>query len=126
MRFLSDEHLAAATAALKTSREVGELATGVQLCIANVVTNSPDGDLSYYIRIANDMVEMGRGVAEDADAQVTSSYDTAARLNRGEIGNQQALLMGKIRIKGSILTLVKHTALLNLVQSTASGLDVTY
>lgn len=126
MRFLSDEHLAAATAAIQSSAEVKELAKGVELCISNVITSGPEGDFSYVIRIANGSVEMRRGSPDSADAKVSSSYDTAGQLNRGEIGNQQALLMGKIRIKGSILTLMRHTALLNLVQSTASGLDVTY
>lgn len=126
MRFLSEEHLAAATAAIQANREVGALAKGVQLTIANVVTDASDGDYSYVIRVANDTVEMVRGSTEASDAQVSCSYDTAARLNRGEIGNQQALLMGQIRIRGSILTVVRHTALLNLVQSTAAGLNVTY
>ena len=126
MRFLSDEHLAAATAALKESGEIRQAATGVTLSILYTVSGGPDGDFTYYIKIADGAVEMARGVLAAPDAEVRSSYETAVGLSRSEIVNQTAVMMGKVRIKGSMLTLMRHTALLNRVQAMTSALAVTY
>src|SRR5690349_16565095 len=116
MQFLSDEHLAAATAALNQSAAITHAAAGVTLGILNTVTGGVGGDFTYYIRIADGAVEMARGTLAKPDAEVRSSYDTAAGIARGEIANQAAVMMGKVRIKGSMLTLLKHASLLNQIQ----------
>lgn len=126
MRFLSDQHLAAATVALRESADIREAATGVAFAIVYAVSGGSDGDFTYYIRIADGVVEMARGQIEEPDAVVSSSYETAASLNRGEIGNQTAVMMGKIRIKGRMMTLLRHQSLLNRVQALASALPVSY
>ena len=69
---------------------------------------------------------MQRGDLAERDAEVRSSYDTAARMSRGEIANQTAVMMGKVRIKGAMLTLLKHQGVLNRVQAISSALDLTY
>jgi len=126
MQFLSDEHLAAATSALNQSAAIKHSAGGVTLSILNVVTGGASGDFSYYIRIADGAVEMARGSLDQPDAEVRSSYDTAAGIARGEIANQAAVMMGKVRIKGSLLRLMKHASLLNQIQALSSTLPVTY
>jgi hypothetical protein len=126
MQFLSDEHLAAATAAINQSAAVRLAAAGVTLAIVNTVTGAAGGDFTYYIRIGGGVVEMARGTLTQPDAEVRSSYDTAAGIARGEIANQTAVMTGKVRIKGSMLTLLKHASLLNQIQALSSTLPVTY
>jgi len=126
MQFLSNEHLALATAALRESTDIRQAAAGVTLTILNVVTGGPGGDFTYYIRIADGVVELARGPVEQPDAEVRSSYETAAGIARSEIANQTAVMMGKVRIKGSMLLLLRHASLLNRIQALSSTLPVTY
>jgi len=126
VRFLSDQHLAAATAAFHADAELLQAANGVSLRILYAVSDSAEGDFTYNIRISDGVVEMARGQIDEPDAVVRSSYETAASLNRGELANQTAIMMGKIKIKGSLMTLLRHQALLNRVQALASALPVTY
>lgn len=126
MQFLSNEHLAAATEAFKSDAEIRNGLPGVALGIVYFVADSPDGDFIYHIRIADGAVEMATGELAERDAEVRSSYETAARMARGELANQTAVMMGKVRIKGGMMKLLKHQGLLNRIQAISSGLDLDY
>ena len=126
MQFLSDEHLAAANAAFATDAELQRSLGGVAVAIAYFVTAGPEGDFQYYIKIADGIVTMARGDLAERDAEVRSSYETAAKMSRGEIANQTAVMMGKVRIKGGMMTMLKHQGVLNRVQAISSALPVTY
>jgi len=126
MRFLSDEHFAASNEAFLADVALQKSLPNVKLGILYFVTGGPDGDFTYYIRIADGVVTMERGDLAERDAEVRSSYDTAAKMSRGEIANQTAVMMGKVRIKGGMLTLLKHQGVLNRVQAISSGLDISY
>jgi putative sterol carrier protein len=126
VRFLSDEHLAAATTAFAADEELQREARGVTLAIVYFVSAAPGGDFTYYLRIAGDQVVMARGEVAERDAEVRSSYDTVAQMARGEIANQSAVMLGKVRIKGGMMTLLRHQALLNRVQVVSAALELSY
>ena len=126
MRFLSDEHFASATTAFRSDAELQRTLPGVALAIVYFVSDGPDGDSVYHIRIVDGTVVMASGDLAERDAEVRSSYDTAARMSRSELANQTAVMMGKVRIKGGMMTLLKHQGVLNRVQALSSGLDVVY
>jgi putative sterol carrier protein len=126
MRFLSDEHFAAANAAFITDAELQRSLHDVALVIVYFVSAGPDGDFQYYIRICDGAVTMARGEIAERDAEVRSSYETAAKMSRGEIANQTAVMMGKVRIKGGMMTMLKHQGVLNKVQAISSALPLTY
>lgn len=126
MRFLSDEHFAAANAAFITDAELQRSLPDVALVIAYFVSGGPDGDFEYYIRIADSVVTMARGEMAERDAEVRSSYETAAKMSRGEIANQTAVMMGKVRIKGGMMAMLKHQGVLNRIQAISSALPVNY
>ncbi|MBS0366307.1 MAG: SCP2 sterol-binding domain-containing protein [Proteobacteria bacterium] len=126
MRFLSEEHCTAATTAFRADEQLRREAQGAQLIIVYYVSNSPEGDFSYYLKFADGEVTMARGEVPQRDAEVRSSYDTAARLARGEIANQTAVMLGKVRVKGAMMTLLRHQAMLSRVQVLSAALDLTY
>lgn len=126
MRFLSDEHFAAANAAFLADAALQRTLPGVTLAIVYFVSAGPDGDFLYHIRIADGAVTMARGDLPERDAEVRSSYDTAAKMARGELANQTAVMMGKVRIKGGMMTLLTHQGVLNRVQAISAALAVTY
>jgi putative sterol carrier protein len=126
MRFLSAEHCAAATAAFAADEELMRAAQGVRLAIAYFVSASPEGDFVYRLVFGPGGIVMARGAPEAPDAEVSSSYATVAQMARGEIGNQTAVMLGKVRIKGAMMTLLRHQAILNRTQALSAALDLTY
>lgn len=100
--------------------------SGVTVAIVYFVSDGPDGDFLYHIRIADNAVTMAGGDLPERDAEVRSSYETAARMSRGELANQTAVMTGKVRIKGGTMKLLRHQGVLNQVQAISSALDVTY
>lgn len=122
MRFLSDEHFTASTSAFLRDGELAHGLDGITLGIVYQVTAGPEGDFTYHIRIANGAVTMARGGLVEFDAEVRSSYETAARMARGELANQTAVMLGKVRIKGGMMKLLKHQGVLNRVQAISSAL----
>lgn len=126
MRFLSDEHFAASNAAFLTDAELQRSLSSVTLAIVYFVSAGPDGDFLYHIKIGDGAVTMASGDLPERDAEVRSSYETAAKMSRGEIANQTAVMMGKVRIKGGMMTLLRHQGVLNRVQAISSALAVTY
>jgi putative sterol carrier protein len=126
MRFLSNEHFAASNAAFLADAELQRSLPGISLAIVYFVSAGPDGDFQYYIKIGDGTATMASGDLPERDAEVRSSYETAAKMSRGEIANQTAVMMGKVRIKGGMLMLLKHQGLLNRIQAISSALPVDY
>jgi hypothetical protein len=126
MRFLSQEHCDAATAAFSADAQLAHDVQGVTLAIVYFVSAGPDGDFSYHLKFADGVAVMALGELEPRDAEVRSSYDTVARLARGEINSQTAVMLGKVRLKGGMMNLLRHQALLNRVQVVSAALDLTY
>ena len=122
--FLSDEYMEAGTALLADDPDVCGAIAGVDVGLAFEVTDGPDGDFSYYIRLGEGRVELARGVLENPSATIRSSYETAGRLARKELGNQMALMTGKVRFTGSLDTILTHRAVLDLIQTRLSALDI--
>lgn len=126
MLFLSDEHFAAANAAFVADAELQRSLPGVTLSIVYFVSAALNGDFLYHIRISDGAVTMAKGDLAERDAEVRSSYETAAKMSRGEIANQTAVMMGKVRIKGGMMILLKHQGVLNRIQAISSGLADSY
>ena len=124
--FLSEEFLAAGESAANANPEVQQAIAGLDLSMVIDVADGPDGDFTYHIAILGGKVAIRRGNLDEPDARVRNSYDVAARLARGELGNQMALFTGKIKISGGLGKLVKHQGTLDLIQATLSDIDATY
>lgn len=81
---------------------------GACVTIQQVVAGGPDGDVRYWVRLDDGRVEAGPGGAEGADATVTQSYDTAVAVYRGELAVEEALLAGRIRLRGDMGVLLRN------------------
>lgn len=126
IRFLSEEHLAAATASMAQDADITGRAAGVELGINYLITDGPEGDFVYHIQVTNGTASMARGELVNPDASFQSSYATAARVSRGETTSQMAVMTGKIRVKGSVGTIMKNTALLGLIEAATDSVDTAY
>lgn len=126
VRFLSEQYMTDVTTAMSSREDIRRAAAGFTLGINYLVTDGPNGDFTYHIRVADGTATMALGELEEADALIRSSYGIAAGISRGEINNQMAVMTGKIKIKGAMTRLIKHTSLLNMIQAGADGMDIDY
>jgi hypothetical protein len=124
--FLSDEFMEQGAALLNSAENVLSAVDGVEIGVQFLVTEGPDGDFSYYIKVADGRVEVGRGELEGADATMRSTYTTTARLARRELSNQKAFLTGKVKFSGNLAAVMRHGTTLDLIQQTLGEMDVDY
>lgn len=101
-------------AARADERLAGDTA-GARVTIQQVVTGGPAGDVRYWVRVDDGVVEAGPGAVEAPDATVTQSYETAVAVSRGELSVEHALLDGRVRLAGDVSALLRHAGALGEV-----------
>jgi putative sterol carrier protein len=124
--FLSDEHFSAAKDALNSDGGFQNSITGVSLSVQFDVSGGPDGDISYYLNIADGAVDTAMGGMEGADVTVASDYATSQDISKGELNVQMAFMSGKIKVGGNMAKIMMNQAVLNDYARVLSGLDVDY
>ncbi len=116
-QFLSDEWVAELNGAVASDEKVSLAASGVQLTIQQVVVGPNGGERCYTTRVDDGRVELAPGRADDADTTITEDYTTAAALARGESTPQDAILTGKVRVRGDMGALLRGQEVLERVRA---------
>lgn len=107
MRFLSHEWVSALDRAAAGWAAPPELS----LTIEQVVTGRPGAPGpadAYHLCFAAGRLEVRPGRAARADLTVTTAYDVAVGLSRGDGNAQQALAEGRLRVSGDVALLSRH------------------
>jgi putative sterol carrier protein len=125
VQFLSEEYMREASDRLAASAGLSGAITNVDLGLQFTVTRD-DGDISYYLSIADGRATMARGELAGADATITSSYETAVALSKGEINTQMAFVSGKIKVAGNMATLMMNQGVINEWTGALAGLEIDY
>ncbi len=114
MRFLSPEWLERMASATSAA------APGVDLAVHQRVTGGPDGDVEYTLRLAGGRVTFEPGPGE-ADVELVSDYETAAAISQGRLSPANAFAGGRLRVRGSVGSLVSHQEVLADVGKLLAG-----
>jgi putative sterol carrier protein len=68
-----------------------------------VVTGSPEGDIEYYWVLENGKIlESQRGHLDDAEVTLTTGYDDAMKIQKGELDANAAFMQGKVKVTGNM------------------------
>ena len=126
VKFLSDEHFAAANEALSNDPGFQNAITGVDLSVQFDVSGTDDGDIAYSLSIADGAVSTSKGPDEGADVTVASDYETSKAISKGELNVQMAFMTGKIKVGGNMAKIMMHQSVLNEYARVLSSLDVEY
>ena len=124
--FLSEGHMAAGTAALNDDAGFATAMTNVGLGLQFSVTDAPDGEIDYYLTVGDGAAVLALGTLEDADASVSSDYETAAAIAKGELNVQMAFMTGKIKVGGNMAKVMMYQGLINEFARVSSTLDLDY
>jgi putative sterol carrier protein len=125
-QFLSEEHFTAAQEALNTDAGFQNAIANVDLSVQFDVSGAPDGDVSYYLKVADGTAETAMGPLEGVDVTVASDYDTSKAISKGELNVQMAFMTGKIKVGGNMAKIMMHQGVINDYARVLSGLDVEY
>ena len=78
------------------------------LVIQQVVLDTPDGEVRYWVRIRDREATVRPGESDNPDVTFIEDYATATAIALGELTTQAALLAGRIRVSGNLATLAAH------------------
>ncbi|MBI9104679.1 MAG: SCP2 sterol-binding domain-containing protein [Spirochaetales bacterium] len=109
--YLSDEWCAAVKEKLSTTLTAEEM-KHTSTSMVNVYENCPDGKKHYfYTKMEGGLftqVLVGTdGNWPKAEFDITANYEMFAKVSRGELRSQKALMSGKMKLKGNMIKALK-------------------
>ncbi len=128
VQYLSEDWAAALDEALANHDGFkGAIASANPLGIQFTVTDGSDaGPVNYYLKIADGSSELSLGEIEGADATITSDYETAAGISKGDLNTQTAFMTGKIKVAGNLAVLMMNQNIIQQWGAAGSALDIDY
>ncbi len=126
VQFLSDEWAQAVTDALNSHPGFKSSMGSAELTIQFKTTDTPDGEVDYYMNTSGGEAQLGMGETSDPDVTIAQNYDTATAISKGDLNTQTAFMTGKIKVSGNLAKLMMHQRAIGEWGSAVKGLDVTY
>jgi putative sterol carrier protein len=125
VKFLSEEWAQALKTELNASDSFKEAATGKTATIQQVI-GTGDGEIHYWIGLADGAIDMGIGDADAPDATITENYEVAVALAKSELSPVTAFMTGKVKIAGNMGMLLGLQNVLSLLPGAMAAIDVDY
>ena len=125
VKFLTDEWAQAVTEALNSNDAFKQAAAGKTVKLQNVVAGA-DGEKRYYLDLEGGTAKVSMGELPDAEATLSSDYDTAAAMSRNELNATAAYMSGKLKIQGDLMKLMQLQGLFNTLPQAVKAVDVEY
>jgi putative sterol carrier protein len=110
-RYLSLAWIDDLGAEVRASASVQAAAAGRTIGVTQVVTDGPEGEVTYHLQVDDGGVSFGAGPAEPEDVRLVQSWDTATAVATGALNAQEAFLRGRIRLTGDPTRLMEATGI---------------
>jgi len=92
IRYLSLEWLDALTAEVAASTELQTLAEQHTIGVTQVVTDGPEGSVSYHLQVGDGAAVFGAGAAYPEDVRMEQTWETATAVATGTLNAQEAFI----------------------------------
>ena len=100
IRYLSLAWIRELTREVAESDELARLAGEHTIGVTQVVTDGPEGDVTYHLQVGDGAATFGAGPADPEDVRMEQSWATAVGVATGALNAQQAFITGQIRLAG--------------------------
>ncbi len=100
IRYLSLAWIRELTREVAESETLAELAQQHTVGVTQVVSDGPEGDVTYHLQVADGEARFGAGVADPEDVRMHQDWDTAVAVATGELNAQEAFVTGRISVVG--------------------------
>lgn len=95
---------------------------GATVRMTQVVTGAPEGDVKYYTVIENGKtLEQTLGDDPETDVTLTSSYEDAVKITKGELDANAAFMQGRVKVTGNMAKIMAMMPLTNKPEYKAIG-----
>ena len=126
VKYLSPEWIDAYNATVAADESVRAAMKGRNAVIQMLIAEGPDGEIHYWLRIGDGSVSAALGDADNAEVTISQSYDTAAKVNSGELDGQKAFTQGKVKIKGKMMKMMQLRGPLAELQKALDTIETQY
>ena len=126
LKYLSPEWIDAYNATVAADVSVRAAMKGKSAVLQMLIAEAPDGEIHYWLRIGDGSVSAALGDADNAEVTISQSYDTAAKVNSGELDGQKAFTQGKVKIKGKMMKMMQLRGPLAELQKALDTIDTEY
>ncbi len=100
VRYLSLAWIRELTREVATSDTMRELADEHRIGVTQVVTDGPEGDVTYHLQVGGGEASFGAGAADPENVRMEQAWSTAVAVATGAQNAQEAFITGKILLFG--------------------------
>ena len=106
VRYLSLAWIDAVAVRVAADHRLAELAGEHEIGLTQVVTEGPEGDVTYHLQVGDGAIAFAPGVADPEHVRMEQSWDTAVAVATGALNAQEAFVSGRIHLHGDQQRLV--------------------
>lgn len=100
IRYLSLDWIDALSGEVAANEHLREIAETHRIGVTQVVTDGPEGDVTYHLSVGDGEASFGAGAAEPEDVKMQQTWETAVAVATGELNAQEAFIGGRILLWG--------------------------
>lgn len=100
VRYLSLDWISALSDEVAASSHMREIAETHRIGLTQVVSDGPEGDVTYHLVVGDGQASFGAGPADPEDVKMEQDWETAVAVATGELNAQEAFVGGRIRLFG--------------------------
>lgn len=101
VRYLSLAWLRELSREVAESEVLASLAAEHSIGVTQVVTDGPEGDVTYHLQVGDGVAAFGAGAAEPEDIRMEQDWAAAVAVATGELNAQEAFITGRVRLSGN-------------------------
>jgi hypothetical protein len=100
VRYLSLDWLDELARLVAADEQLQSVAAAHEIGLTQVVSDGPEGDVTYHLQVVGGSAQIGSGPAEPEHVRMEQSWDTAVAVATGSLNAQEAFVNGNIRLHG--------------------------
>ncbi len=100
IRYLSLDWIAELSRVVASDETLRTLAGDHEIGVTQVVSDGPEGDVTYHLQVADGAASFGAGAADPEHVRMEQRWDTAVAVATGALNAQEAFVNGHIRLFG--------------------------
>lgn len=106
VRYLSLDWLDELSTRVAADDTMQRLAADHSIGVTQVVTDGPEGDVTYHLQVRDGAATFGAGAAEPEDVRMQQTWQTAVEVATGTLNAQEAFIKGRILLFGDQQALI--------------------
>jgi putative sterol carrier protein len=102
---------------------IGSTQLGVQFEVTDGTESNP---VNYYLNIEDGVAFLALGKLDAPEVTISSDYETASGISKGDLNTQTAFMTGKIMVTGNLAVLMMHQNVVTQWGNAGDALDIEY